>query len=54
MSVFIALPLVLLSLLAIAGGAFAWYRRRGRLTGRQLNEVSPVSRQWLSDHRRGG
>jgi hypothetical protein len=49
---FIALPsflvLVVTALLVIAR------KRRGRNSARTLGDLSPVSGQWLADHRRSG
>jgi len=55
MSGFIALALVVVLLVVCSGIAFVWLRRqRARKSGRYAQDLTPVSGQWLADHRRGG
>jgi hypothetical protein len=49
---FIALPVLLV--LVIAGFAFIRHARTGREPWHFLRDLSPVSGQWLADHRRIG
>jgi len=52
-SMFASIALVILLALVIAGGAAVRFRRRRRGRSHLLRDLSPVSGEWLTDHRRG-
>jgi hypothetical protein len=52
---FIVLPLLAVLVLVLSGLAFMWRRRqRAHNSGRYVQDLPPVSGQWLAERRRGG